>query len=349
MDNVIAKPRERIVWIDVAKFLGFVLVIVGHLIVIYDWTDSMARGMIFSFHMPLFFMLSFITTSLSDSLSTFWKRTKKRAYHLLIPFVITVFIQTVLVIFYDKQDASTWEFWRNFVFYKLLGIEGTGYISVGTCWFFFAIFVAQSLFDIVHLALKKDSLLFVVSIIFTVIGFAIGYLKFIPPFYMDMVLSSFIFFFIGYKLRSIDLSKYQIERFVIALLIWAATFFLIYDKNVYNSYYEIWTRNYPLFPLCHICAIAGSITFIYLCIFISKIKSIGKVLGYLGQFNTIYIIVHTIHQHYFIKWFNYYPEQVFLNNIVQLSIGIGITIGVIILWKLLLFSKKKILIKQVKY
>ena len=347
MNNELTSHRERIVWIDFAKVIGFLLVVIGHMIITENWVDSLGRGIIFSFHMPLFFMLSFITTSLSDSFVALKRKTIKRAYHLLIPFIIVIFIHALFLIFYEHKDISTFDFWRTFIINKLLGFEGEGYASAGSAWFFFAIFISQTLFDLLHLLLKRDSLLFVISIIFTVLGVIIGYLKVVMPFYLDMVLSSFIFFFIGYKIRSIDLNKYQIERFVICFLIWATTFTFMFVDKIYNSYYEIWLRNYPMFPLSHICAIAGCMTFIYLCIFTCKIKYLGKWIGYFGQYNIIFIIVHTFHQFYFRTWFNFFPTMGrAFNDFINILIGLAISLAIIIIWKTIQFIMIKIKTKK---
>lgn len=45
--------RERIDWIDVARGIGIVAVVVGHV-----WTRGPLRDAVYSFHMPLFFLLS---------------------------------------------------------------------------------------------------------------------------------------------------------------------------------------------------------------------------------------------------------------------------------------------------
>lgn len=45
--------RERLDWIDAAKGLGILLVVVGHV-----WTRGPVRDAIYAFHMPLFFLLA---------------------------------------------------------------------------------------------------------------------------------------------------------------------------------------------------------------------------------------------------------------------------------------------------
>lgn len=47
-------PKERLVHIDVAKGIGILLVAFGHLVKFGSYTSNV----IYSFHMPLFFVLS---------------------------------------------------------------------------------------------------------------------------------------------------------------------------------------------------------------------------------------------------------------------------------------------------
>lgn len=47
------KSRERLEWIDAAKGVGIVAVVVGHV-----WTRGAVRDAVYAFHMPLFFLIS---------------------------------------------------------------------------------------------------------------------------------------------------------------------------------------------------------------------------------------------------------------------------------------------------
>jgi fucose 4-O-acetylase-like acetyltransferase len=51
------KAAERLDWIDVARGIGIVAVVIGHV-----WTRGPVRDMVYSFHMPLFFLLSGLLT-----------------------------------------------------------------------------------------------------------------------------------------------------------------------------------------------------------------------------------------------------------------------------------------------
>ncbi len=54
--------KTRINWIDCAKGIAILLVIAGHTI-----EQPVIRGVIFSFHMPLFFILSCMTYRFATS------------------------------------------------------------------------------------------------------------------------------------------------------------------------------------------------------------------------------------------------------------------------------------------
>lgn len=48
------KNENRIDWVDISKGLGIILVIIGHCV----YLGGLIHNWIFSFHMPLFFILS---------------------------------------------------------------------------------------------------------------------------------------------------------------------------------------------------------------------------------------------------------------------------------------------------
>lgn len=52
-EEVVKEARERFAWIDVAKGIGILAVVIGHV-----WTRGPVRDLMYSFHMPLFFLLS---------------------------------------------------------------------------------------------------------------------------------------------------------------------------------------------------------------------------------------------------------------------------------------------------
>ena len=64
---------KRINWIDIAKGITIILVIIGHLNVKWFPKLDIVINEIYTFHMPLFFMLSGLTLKIKDEeLGTFF-------------------------------------------------------------------------------------------------------------------------------------------------------------------------------------------------------------------------------------------------------------------------------------
>ncbi len=82
--------NNRIEWIDIAKCIGILLVIIGHT-VYYNVYGSGLRGIIFSFHMPLFFILSSITFKNSKDGNQFINKIQRGYKKLIIP-ALTAYI-----------------------------------------------------------------------------------------------------------------------------------------------------------------------------------------------------------------------------------------------------------------
>ena len=86
MIEVKPAKKARIDWIDCAKGIGIILVIVGHTVLNdNDALHQAIRGSIFSFHMPLFFILSAITYSSSTDRASFVRKQKNAFRHLIVP------------------------------------------------------------------------------------------------------------------------------------------------------------------------------------------------------------------------------------------------------------------------
>jgi fucose 4-O-acetylase-like acetyltransferase len=114
---------ERIEWIDIAKGIGIMLVVIGHLIS----RDSYLGQFIGSFHMPLFFLLSGMCFR-PEKYPTFLPFLKKRVNQLLIPlllFNLIIFLVDYLCFGFDKafEPFSEYHFhgaqWFIFVLFLL--------------------------------------------------------------------------------------------------------------------------------------------------------------------------------------------------------------------------------------
>lgn len=114
MNSQVAK-KERIGWIDCAKGIAILLVIFGHSIGGGSRAEAVLRGVIFSFHMPLFFILSSLTFRPSVDGNDFLKKTEKAFKHLIIPalilYVIRILLEVLAIIKKGNSDELTINIW----------------------------------------------------------------------------------------------------------------------------------------------------------------------------------------------------------------------------------------------
>lgn len=110
--------RKRINWIDIAKGIAIVLMIIGH-----DVTfGGNVRNLIFSFHMPIFFLLTGYTIRPYNQI---YKATFKDFKNLIIPVLIVKFVQAIAEIIIHHIPARKMFFdtclqliWGNGCSYK---------------------------------------------------------------------------------------------------------------------------------------------------------------------------------------------------------------------------------------
>ncbi|MBR3988301.1 MAG: acyltransferase family protein [Clostridia bacterium] len=199
----------RVEWVDIAKGIGIILVIIGHLGVPY--TDLW----IYTFHMPLFFFLSGVVFSgIKYKFKVF---LVKRIKALVIPYFALSFgiflFFTFLYVYHDKTGTTPPYFVRGALdtpvnmFVKFL--VQRGYCTV---WFLACLFVAEIIFYFVSKAAKRN--LIVMSAISSAI--CIGGLVYYRlggttlPWNIDTALIAQFFMCMGYLFsNSTSLTKFR--------------------------------------------------------------------------------------------------------------------------------------------
>ena len=175
----------RIEWIDLAKGITILLVVVGHSFGFQGHPTSLRllRGLIFSFHMPLFFVLSITTYKLSDTNDMLINKTEKAFRHLVIPACVIFSIQTILKIFTKCEGGRLFLARIINIFVYSSGCQvriGSETIpEIGMIWFFIALFLGRSLFDYLHLKLNKKLFVTVICT-FSIAGVVIGRIQYLP-------------------------------------------------------------------------------------------------------------------------------------------------------------------------
>ena len=162
----------------------------------------------------------------------------------------------------------------------------------GVVWFLVSLFINRSLFDYMQLRLKeRPELLLGGIILLSIAGVCIGKLQYLP-FCLDTVLATLPFIYYGNKLSERGSTKPTYVKIGMSMAIWGIGFVLS-SIILRKPYLSIAHRDYPLFPLCFIVAIAGTEVVVEGCKAISEWKAFRPI-QYLGK-NSLYMLcVHMV-------------------------------------------------------
>ena len=134
--------KKRLTWVDIAKAIAIIGMVVGH-----EVTNNALRIFIFSFHMPLFFILSGYTSGNVDNWKKLGAKLKKS-------FIKVWLLACLMVILLGIENLLA----GALSFPKMLQVDLQGLIwgsnvpwmkiqTVGIMWFLFVFFWAKLLFD----------------------------------------------------------------------------------------------------------------------------------------------------------------------------------------------------------
>ena len=249
-----SRKVERIVWIDMAKAIAILLMIVGH-----EINSGGVRSFIFSFHMPLFFILSGYTAHRV----TAWHELKRVTFKLFkrIWLLAALMIGLLGVENYFLHPANIMVFFKLTLAGIFWGSNGGpwGLSNVGVMWFLFAYFWARIFFNLIRLIIKDDRYN---GIIFAMVAYG-SYLlsqKVWLPQALDIALVAAFFMWIGAILHEYNFFNGSSVEFCSVLI--ALVFWLLCIQS--GLYLELSIRSYPNFVITFLEAVAGTIVVCYL-------------------------------------------------------------------------------------
>lgn len=262
------KSTDRILWIDTAKGIGVILVILGHLL--YQSNCPMLNQAIYSFHMPMFFILSgYVWKRSNVSILTF---IKKKLLRLTVPAFLCSII--CLLIFWNDTAHDKIFIIKNLLYYD-------GLIDWNApAWFFFVLFEVVIFERITRINEKNLYLQSLICFAVFIVGFFIYHYKINLRFGLERAVLALGFYVLGNILSKLKSQKYTFEVFIAGVGIWLM-FGIVLNNKV--SMYGFSLGHYWYFV---ISGISGSIAFFILC---SKITKVNRLINFLGK-NTIFII-----------------------------------------------------------
>lgn len=291
--------NNRIDMIDIAKGIGIILVVLGHCLP----SDSYLRNIIYSFHMPLFFILSgLITKNISKEnniLCAIMFQKKLLITYFIYSGIAITFDIIVKVLILNEYSITTiiWEI------YQTVSLFG-----VNVLWFISTIVIAKIIFYFMLNYMSANVCGVVSGVSFVLVGVLgryismdlmstslLGMLIYFPLIAFIRPIGMVVFLSIGYYGRPIlkiitNPLKIQ-NRFFMALL-----GFLLISVNIvltqYNGVIDLHYVQIDNILLMFLLSFTGSISIIFISALISPKFIIGKVLSLLGRKSIFIMLVH---------------------------------------------------------
>ena len=300
------KVNARIQWIDIAKGLGILLVVFGHSgfpLVIQWW--------IYSFHMPLFFILSGLLFNPSKY-KNLWEFLTKKSKGLVFPYVFFSTI-TLLVLVFIYHDNRFLDVAKN-------GWEGSA------LWFIPVLLFTELIYYILESFLNAI-FLYIALICFALLGWYFSDVRIQLLYNFEVVLTAIAFYGIGHLFsKAINklLSNNNWKLIMISIICLTFNIIFCYLNNVKLdlAVNEVGILPYTyISALCGFLAIAAASSFIEKNFFFEKI-TFKSILIYLGSNSIVILGIHQI------------IKMVLADEILKLNISkpASITLRHLLLW-----------------
>lgn len=274
MEQIIL-PKKRIDFIDLAKGVCIIMVVLGHCglpISIPGW--EIVR-------MPLYFILSGLFFKDYGGWSKFLiQKTNK----ILIPFLF--FYLLGYLAFYSIKIFAP----------SLLITDARGILDMfnnrqffnGPIWFLLCLFWCNVIFCTISLYIKKDIVRIIIVCLLGALGWYLGNVKNVfVPLFIDVALTALPFFTFGYYLKKTEIlypNRYDRYNIIFALIFWAIAFALTitthYRLSLHYNILEGWST--------YIISITSVLSILFLCKIIKRIPLVS----YMGRYSIILLCTH---------------------------------------------------------
>ncbi len=293
-------PKKRIEWIDILRCLGMWFVVIGHMTT--ESTPDSLRFFIYSFHMPLFFMISG---------ASYYLQTKSREYSfketlasksraLLWPYltlnIIAMFIWVLNFKILSHNDATLLE--------KIMGIIYSNEIIVkgptNATWFIPTLFLTTVAFYLVKRWSKGDDRFLILMIL--ALG-ALGYgasmrpKKFHTPWHFEVVPMALVMFLLGYLcLKHLDAITAFLGGGLRQIAVFVICFAAAYFCAKYNVKISMASNSYGSFWLFMGSSVGFSLDLMLISMWIEKFLTRCmprfRLLQFIGKNTLVYLAFH---------------------------------------------------------
>lgn len=284
--------REREIWIDILKGMAIILVVVGHNTPPseYPWLNTV----IYSFHMPLFFILSGFVFSKKPGKIYLLKSSKR----LLLPFI-------AFCVVLELPDILKWLTSLHFKDLDTLRlilnkiIAGAVWSTPGwytITWFVTVLWMSTNLFNYILNKKVKDWYILLIL----VVGYLLSFIPWIIPFRISVVPMAIAYIWIGFLIRKyISYIKSIKTVFYIigggSVLIIITLLGSVARVDMKFAYYGI--------PIVSLILSVVSVMFLgIIAIAVAKINILTKVFCLLGESSMVIMYLHIPMQTILVKY-----------------------------------------------
>lgn len=287
---------KRIRFFDMSKGLGILCVVLGHaaiesLGVAESDIAHMSIAFCFSFHMPLFFLISGYFIHAERPFQ--WGKECRQLVLTYLCTAILVILGTGLSAVVEHEDAleRMW-FWFNAAVYGAGDVTGPGLTlwqvqgRIGAIWFLLAMFWARML---MHWFAKLP-----LTPVWVVVSFVIGWLssRFIwLPWSIQSALCAVAYVYVGYLARQYDVLG-KLWRFPWVFIVLVAVWGIAIWKF---SGFSMALNDYGATPILAVFgAVCGTLCIVGLCRTLDRINWLAIVLSRAGQATLAILCVHLL-------------------------------------------------------
>jgi fucose 4-O-acetylase-like acetyltransferase len=273
--------ENRNIALDIAKGIGILLVIVGHT----AGMKHICQELIYSFHMPLFFIIAGYLYHRQDIKTLFVKSAKR----LLLPWIVTLVLLIIICMLVgDKTEA--FGFMQGILF-----PDGTrddnmiwaGIHSSGAIWFLPALFWCRIIYAMIEQRLGSKTIY--VTIPLTLVTVLLGRLVLNLLFSIQMGCSALVFYEIGHRAKEHRVLEKKVPLLGVLLFI---PLWIFYSR--YVTFRMFWYQYEWTYPIDVMVALAATYSLVVGSTYIARLGWLSRGLEWLGK-NSLYILcAHTL-------------------------------------------------------
>lgn len=302
--------KARIEYLDQARGIGIIAVIIGHI------ASGCTKQIIYSFHMPLFFLIGGMFISDKYSVNQYIKR---KARELLIPYYVTCGVMCILAVLCEMVNGSdiyairsTIREWILASLYASGSIEPFGIKHIGAIWFLWAMFFALCLVRII-ISTKYPIIILLVCVSWGLISSQYIWL----PLSIQAGFVATAFVYTGYYISK---NNFSFQNYFTLVLVEIT----LWVTSIIFCHINMSSNDYSFFPFNYLGGISGSFLVIYILKKMTERKyftRVCRVLSILGRNSLAILCLHIIEQNLF-PWslFRAFLKGVGLNSWIIISV-----------------------------